>query len=163
MSQPTVAPGSAPTQNRNRFTGKVALIVGGGWTGPDDFALGIGAAISQLFAQEGGRVAVLDIDRANAERTLGPILREGGDAFAIIADTAREADCKRAIDEVIERYGQLDILVNNVGIGTAVGYEPDSEEAFDRVLAVNFKGEILMAKHATAKMPRGGAIVNVGS
>src|SRR5438105_15784110 len=163
MSQATVATGTAATQKSARFTGKVVLVVGGGWTGPDDFAIGIGAAISEVFAREGGRVAVLDIEKANAERTLGPILRDGGDAFSIIADTAREADCKRAVDEVIARYGQLDILINNIGIGTAAGYVRDSEEAFDRIMAVNFKGEILMAKHAAAKMAPGSAIVNVGS
>jgi NAD(P)-dependent dehydrogenase (short-subunit alcohol dehydrogenase family) len=151
------------SQANGRFVGKVALVVGGGWTGPDDFAIGIGGAICQLLAREGCRVAVLDIDRTNAERTLGPILNAGGDAFPIIADTAQDADCKRAVDEVIAHYGRLDILVNNVGIGTASGYAPNSEDAFDRVLAVNFKGEILMAKHAVANMPRGGAIVNVGS
>src|SRR4051812_34875762 len=105
MTQATVATGTAPTQTTGRFTGKVALVVGGGWTGPDDFAIGIGAAICQVLTREGCRVAVLDIDKANAERTLGPILREGGDAFSIVADTAQEADCKRAIDEVIARYG----------------------------------------------------------
>src|SRR5579871_558489 len=98
--------GDAVTQAR--FTDKVALVVGGGWTGPDDFAIGIGAAISQLLAREGCRVAVLDIDTANAERPLGPIVREGGDAFSIIADTAREQDCARAVDEVLARYGRLD-------------------------------------------------------
>src|SRR5262249_34758050 len=142
MTQATVATDNAPTHKSGRFTGKVALVVGGGWSGPDDFAIGIGGAISQLFAQEGCRVAVLDIDQANAERTLAPILREGGDAFLIGADTAHEADCERAVDDVIARYGQLDILINNVGIGTAAGYAPDSEEGFHRVRAGNFKGEI---------------------
>src|SRR6266478_3143895 len=122
MSHGTSTTGK-PAQASDRFTGKVALVVGGGWTGPDDFAIGIGAAISQLLAREDCRVAVLDIEQAYAERTLGPIRREGGDAFPIVADTAREADCQRAVDEVIARYGQLDILINNVGIGTAIGYE----------------------------------------
>src|SRR5258706_2091303 len=156
MSQATLATGTASARTSGRFTGKVALVVGGGWTGPDDFAIGVGGAICQLLAREGCRVAVLDIDEANAERTLGPIRREGGDAFPIVADTALEADCKRAIDEVIARYGQLDILINNVGIGTAIGYERDSEGAFDRIMAVNFKGEILMAQHAASHMPSGG-------
>jgi len=159
-----MATSTAPARKSGRFTGKVALVVGGGWTGPDDFAIGVGGAICQNFAREGARVAVLDIDKANAERTLGPIRREGGEAFPIVADTAKEPECKRAIDEVIARYGQLDILINNVGIGSAgAGYARDSEEAFDRIMAVNFKGEVLMAKHAAAHMPKGGAIVNVGS
>lgn len=161
MSQ-TTSTGTQPAQTTGRFTGKVALVAGGGWTGPDDFAIGIGAAISQLLAREGCRVAVLDIAAANGERTLGPISREGGDAFMIVADVARDADCKRAVDEVMARYGQLDIVINNVGIGTAPGYV-DPEEAFDRVWAVNFKSQFLMAKHAAPHMPRGGAIVNVGS
>ena len=62
---------------------------------------------------------------------------------------------------MIAHYGQLDIVVNNVGATATPGYE--DEAAFDRMLAVNFKGEILMAMHAAPKMPRGGAIVNVGS
>ncbi len=81
----------------------------------------------------------------------------------IIADTAIEADCERAVAEVIARYGRLDILINNVGPGSAPGYERGSEAEFDRLLAINFRGELLMAKHATPRMPRGGSIVNVGS
>ena len=145
------------------LAGKVALVVGGGWSGPDDYAIGIGGAICQHLARAGVRVAVLDIEDANAERTLAPIQKEGGDAFKIVADTAADADCKRAVDEVIARYGQLDILINNVGAGTAPGCEPGSDAEFDRLMAVNFRGEVLMAKHAVPHMPRGGAIVNVGS
>src|SRR5579859_6790683 len=145
------------------LAGKVALVVGGGWSGPDDYAIGIGGAICQHLTRAGVRVAVLDIEDANAERTLAPIAKEGGDAFKIVADTALDADCQRAVAEVIARYGQLDILVNNVGTGFAPGLEPGSDEEFDRLMAVNFRGEVLMAKHAVPHMPRGGAIVNVGS
>lgn len=145
------------------LAGKVALVVGGGWSGPDDYAIGIGGAICQQLAREGVKVAVLDIEDANAERTLAPIVKEGGDAFKIVADTALDADCGRAVSEVIARYGQLDILINNVGAGTVPGAEHGSDEEFDRLMAVNFRGEVLMAKHAVPHMPRGGAIVNVGS
>ena len=151
------------TREAGGLAGKVALVVGGGWSGPDDYAIGIGGAICQHLAREGVRVAVLDIADVNAERTLAPIRKQGGDAIKIIADTAADADCRRAVDEVIARYGQLDILINNVGAGTAPGYEPGSDEEFDRLMAVNFRGELLMAKHAVPHMPRGGAIVNVGS
>jgi len=151
------------SRESSRLSGKVALVVGGGWSGPDDYAIGIGGASCQQFTREGCRVAVLDISDENAERTLKPIVQEGGDAFKIVADTALEADCARAVDEVIDRYGQLDLLINNVGTGSAPGYEPGSDAEFDRILAINFMGEILMSKHAAAKMPRGSAIVNVGS
>jgi len=151
------------TQAAGGLAGKVALVVGGGWSGPDDYAIGIGGAICQHLAREGVRVAVLDIEDANAERTLVPIQKEGGDAFKIVADTASDADCARAVSEVITHYGQLDILINNVGAGTAPGTEPGSDEEFDRLMAVNFRGEVLMARHAVPHMPHGGAIVNVGS
>jgi NAD(P)-dependent dehydrogenase (short-subunit alcohol dehydrogenase family) len=150
-------------QASGRLSGKVALVVGGGWSGPDDYAIGVGGAICQHLTREGCRVAVLDIDDANAERTLGPIEQEGGDAFKIVADTAIESDCERAVGEVVSRYGALNILVNNVGIGAAEGYESGSQEEFDRIMAVNFDGELKMTKHAASRMPRGGAVVNVGS
>jgi NAD(P)-dependent dehydrogenase (short-subunit alcohol dehydrogenase family) len=151
------------TQAAGGLAGKVALVVGGGWSGPDDYAIGIGGAICQHLTRAGVRVAVQDIEDANAERTLAPILKEGGDAIKIVGDTAIDADCKRAVDETVAHYGQLDILINNVGTGFAPGYEPGSEAEFDRLMAVNFRGETLMARHAVPHMPRGGAIVNVGS
>lgn len=152
--------------------GKVALVVGGGWAVSygdiqfpqgEDVAISIGAAICQHLVSQGCRVCVLDIDDAHAEKTLDFIRRMGGDALKIVADTAIEADCERAVSEIIDNYGKLDILVNNVGIATAFGYDPESEEAFDRIMAVNFKGVILMTKHAVPRMTRGGAVVNIGS
>lgn len=144
-----------------RFADKVALVVGGGWEGPDDAPLGIGAAISQALAQEGARVAVLDIATSHAERTLR-LLKDGAQAFSIIGDVANDADCQRAIDEVMAREGRLDVVINNVGAGVS-DYPPDSAEHFDRLLAVNFKAEVRMSEYAVPHMPPGGAIVNVGS
>jgi NAD(P)-dependent dehydrogenase (short-subunit alcohol dehydrogenase family) len=87
------------------LAGKVALVVGGGWSGPDDYAIGIGGAICQHLTREGVRVAVLDIEDANAERTLAPIRKQGGDAIKIVADTALDADCRRAVEETVARAG----------------------------------------------------------
>src|SRR5690348_431862 len=158
------APQSHSAKAGARFTGRSALVVGGGWGGPDDYAIGIGGAVCEIIAREGGKVAVMDILDDNAERTLRPIKKQGGEAFKIVADTAKEDDCKRAVDEVVKRYGKIDILINNVGIGTAgAGYETGSQDAWDRVMNVNFRGQFLMAKYAVPHMPRGGAIVNVGS
>jgi NAD(P)-dependent dehydrogenase (short-subunit alcohol dehydrogenase family) len=153
----------ARAQAAEGLAGKVALVAGGGWGGPDDYAIGIGGAICQHLTRAGVRVAVLDIADANAERTLAPIRKEGGDAMKVIADTAIEPDCQRAVGEVTAQYGRLDILINNVGPGSAPGYERRSEAEFDRLMAINFRGEFFMAKHAVPHMPRGGAIVNVGS
>ena len=76
--------------------------------GPDDYAIGIGGAICQHLSRAGARVAVLDIADANADRTLAPIRAEGGDAMKIIADTAIEADCERAV-----RRGDCSVTVGS--------------------------------------------------
>ena len=151
------------TQADGRFAGKVALVVGGGWEGPDDAPLGIGAAISQLLAREGARaVAVLDIQPSHGDRTLRLLNEDGANAFSIVGDVASDADCKRAVDEVVDREGRIDVLINNVGAGVSQ-HPSDSAEHFDRLLAVNFRAEVRMSELAVPHMPRGGAIVNVGS
>jgi NAD(P)-dependent dehydrogenase (short-subunit alcohol dehydrogenase family) len=148
-----------------RFAGKVALVVGAGSTeGADLDAPGVGAAISLLFAREGSRVAVLGQGPAGAARTVELIEHEGGEAFAVQADVSVEDDCRRAVDAVIERYGRLDILVNNLGIrlsGSGVLDVPETE--WDRVMAVNVKGLMLMTKFAAPHMATGSAIVNISS
>lgn len=149
-------------QEGGRFKDKVALVVGGGWCGPDDAAMGIGGAISQLLAREGAQVGILDIDPGYADRTLALIRRDGGQGFTIPGDIASLADCRRAVDEVVSRHGRIDVLINNVAAGST-GFEPGSDEAFERLLDVNFKAQIYMSKYAAPQMPRGGAIVNVGS
>jgi NAD(P)-dependent dehydrogenase (short-subunit alcohol dehydrogenase family) len=152
------------TTPRGRLEGKVALVVGGGWSGPEDGALSVGCAISQHFVREGARVAVMDIDESNADRTIKRIRSEGGDALKVVADTADKDDCRRAVDETVGHFGQLDCVVNNVGLGLLPAeVDPTSDAAFERVLAVNFTGLILMVREAARHLPRGGAIVNVGS
>jgi NAD(P)-dependent dehydrogenase (short-subunit alcohol dehydrogenase family) len=153
------------TDLNDRFSGKVALVVGGGSDEPGDGPIGIGSAISQLLARGGAQVAVLDIDTAKAERTAVLLRGEGRDAFAITADVGSDADCKRAVDEVVAHHGQVDIVVNNVGAGNrSIGAAaPDSEQAWDRLMGVNFKAQVRIVQHALPHMPRGASIVNVGS
>jgi NAD(P)-dependent dehydrogenase (short-subunit alcohol dehydrogenase family) len=150
----------APT---GQLAGKVALVVGGGWHGPDEFAIGVGGAICQHFAREGAKVAVMDLSDENAERTLRPIVEQGHEAFKIVADTALDEDCQRTVQEVVDRYGRIDILVNNVGVGIIPGYDPGSERLQERIMAINYDGLILMVKRAVPHMPKGGSIVNIGS
>ena len=126
-------------------------------------AQGIGKAIAQRFALEGGRVAVFDINAAAAEETAAEI---GGSAIGVSGDVANERDVERVFAEVIERFGQLDILVNNAGIvGTDTPVKDLEESDWDRVLAVNLKGTYLCSKAAVRHMisRKTGVIVSVAS
>jgi NAD(P)-dependent dehydrogenase (short-subunit alcohol dehydrogenase family) len=126
-------------------------------------AQGIGKAIAQRFALEGGRVAVFDINASAAEETAAEI---GGSAIGVSGDVANERDVERVFAEVIERFGQLDVLVNNAGIvGTDTPVKDLEESDWDRVLAVNLKGTYLCSKAAVRHMiPRkAGVIVSVAS
>jgi NAD(P)-dependent dehydrogenase (short-subunit alcohol dehydrogenase family) len=148
-----------------RFAGKVALVVGAGSTeGADLEAPGVGAAISLRFAREGARLAVLGQGPDGAVRTVALIEGEGGEAIAVQADVSDADDCRRAVETVIERYGRLDILVNNLGIrlsGSGVVEVPEAE--WDRVMDVNVKGLMLMTKFAVPHMTTGSSIINISA
>jgi NAD(P)-dependent dehydrogenase (short-subunit alcohol dehydrogenase family) len=129
--------------------------------------IGNGRAISILFARE--RAEVLCVDRLGerAQETAALIASEGGKAFARQADISKASDCVGVVAAAMERWGRLDILVNNVGIGGGDAPAHRLEEAaFDRILAVNLKGMWLMTQAALGVMREqesGGAIVNISS
>ena len=148
-----------------RLEGKACLVTGAGQT-PGE-TIGNGRAISVLFAREGARVLCVDRIVERAEETAAQIKDAGGEAIALAADVTRPADCERAVAEAKARFGRLDVLVNNVGIGGG-GDGPAhrlEEAAFDRILAVNLKGMWLMSKAALGPMREqgAGAIVNISS
>src|SRR5579859_2279851 len=152
----------AEAQRAGRLAGMVAIVTGGGSRGP---GIGNGRAAAILFAREGARVAVVDREREWAAQTQRTIQDEGGEAFVLEADVTRSADCQRVVQAVVERYGPINILHNNVGIGGS-GSVVDTDEAFwDRVMNVNIKSMMLMSKHVIPVMAAngGGAIVNVSS
>ena len=97
------------------LTSKVALITGG--------ARGIGVGIARAMASQGGRVALLDLDGAEAEKTAAGLSTPG---IAFVCDAAVETDVAAVVRTVVERLGGLDILVNNAGVGRPVGFEVDS-------------------------------------
>lgn len=143
--------------------GKSALITGGG--------NGIGRATALLFAREGARVAVSDFVPDAAAETVALINQAGGQAMSVIADVTDSAQVRAMIGTVVTAYGRLDCAFNNAGIA---GYQVDasgkkthewSEEAFDRMVAVNLKGVWLcMAAELPQMMAQGGgAIVNTAS
>ena len=147
-----------------RLRDKVAIVVGGGQT-PGD-TIGNGRATALLFAREGARVLVADRILRSAEETCAMIAAEGGASSAIEIDVTREDDCRRLTAECIERYGRIDVLHNNVGIGAGdSGVQHIDVDAFERIVKVNLEGPLLTSKHALPVMreQHSGVITNVSS
>lgn len=147
-----------------RLAGKVALVAGAGQS-PGE-TIGNGRAIAALFAREGASVVCADRDLARARHTADQIAEKGGDALAVAADVTRAADCEAMVAAALDRFGRLDILVNNVGIGGGDGpVHKADEDAFDRILRVNLKGLMLATRAALKPMREQGfsAIVNISS
>ena len=148
-----------------RVEGKAAIVVGGGQTRGE--TVGNGRATAIVLAREGARVLVADRQLASAQDTVDMIHAEGGEAWAVEADTTSEESVRRLVAAGLERFGRLDILHNNVGASLALGDAPATEltvEAFDRSVAVNLKGMWLACKHALpALRETAGSIVNISS
>jgi len=145
-------------QPSGRLAGKVAIITGAG--------SGIGRAMALLFAREGATVVAAGRTPASIEETVAMIRSETGrKALAVVADVAVPADVERMVRETVERFGRIDILCNNAGIGSSkdvVAVEPDE---WDQVFAVNVRGVYLGCKYALPHMlaQGGGAIINTAS
>ena len=147
-----------------RLKDKVAIVVGAGQT-PGD-TIGNGRATSILFAREGASVVLVDRDLASAAETQSLIQGEGGNCFPFQADVTREADCRAFVQAAIKKYGRVDILHNNVGIGIADDEMLAlSEESWDRIMTVNLKSMFLSSRNVLPVMreQRSGSIINVSS
>jgi len=145
------------------LAGKVALISGGGAAGD---GIGNGRAAAILLARAGAKVLVADRDLKLAERTVEMIAAEGDTAAAHGGDVTVEADCKALIEAALDRWGRLDFLDNNVGIGSRGSVVDETPEQYRRVMQVNVETMFLLSKHAIPAMIRtakGGAIVNISS
>ena len=151
-----------PNDPAHRLGGRVAIVTGAGSSGP---LPGTGVATAALFALEGAQVGVVDISPERAANTVDLIQRSGGESTAVVADLTRPAECDRAVQEVIERYGRLDVLVNNAAITGAGGDGVSYEEMWDRVMALNLTAVMLMSRSAVPhlRVAGGGAIVNMSS
>jgi NAD(P)-dependent dehydrogenase (short-subunit alcohol dehydrogenase family) len=148
---------TAASQSRPR----VAIVTGGG-TSPGRVP-SIGEAVCRVLAKRGHTVAIVDINLEAAQRTVTAIEQEGGRAVAIAADLTVEQDCRRAVEEAVERLGRLDVLINNVGAGGGSVVIEAVEEELDRAIALNFKSAVFMTKYSIPRMTEGGAIVNVST
>ena len=145
-----------------RLEGKVALVVGAGSVGP---GWGNGKATAVLFAREGARVFCVDVNEAAARETVDIIRGEGGAAEALQADASKADQVAAMVAACLERYQRIDVLDNNVGIAEIGGVVELSEEAWDRVFAVNLKSCFLTMKHVIPHMVErgGGSIINISS
>ncbi len=142
-----------------RLEGRVALITGA--------AGGIGRETSLLFAAEGAKVVVADINDGGAEETVRLVRANGGEASRVHADVSRAADCEKMVRVAETAYGKLNVLFNNAGImhgddSDAVG---TSEEVWDFTQAVNLKGVFLGCKYGIPALQRagGGSVINTAS
>jgi len=143
--------------------GKVAIVTGGGAAGD---GIGNGRAAAILLARSGAGVLVVDRKLGLAERTVEMIESEGGRAAAFAGDVTRAGDCQKMVAEALQRFGRLDILDNNVGIGSAGSVVQETEERWNRVMMVNVNSMFLASKYAIPAMIESGdegAIVNVSS
>ena len=139
-----------------RLKDKAALITGAG--------SGIGRHTARLFAEEGARVACVDIDPAAAAETAALI---GDGALAVQADVARAADCRRMVQETEDAFGRIDVLFNNAGISHIDDGDAESteEDVWDLTMAVNLKGVFLGCKYGIPALRRtgGGSVINTAS
>lgn len=141
-----------------RLRGRPAIVTGA--------STGIGKATAMLFAKEGARVVVSDVDEGGGQQVVSAIQADGGDATFVGADVSQPEDVKRLVDATVQVYGRLEVLVNN-----AAAYRGDGgilsvpEQIWDQIMTVNLKGTYLCCKFAIAQMIHdgGGSIVNLSS
>ena len=145
------------------LSGKVAIISGGGAAGD---GIGNGRAAAMLLARDGVKVMVADRDAGLAGRTVEMIEAEGGVASAMAFDATVEGDCQRLVEATVDKWGRLDLLDNNVGIGSRGSVVEEKTEQYRRVMQVNVETMFLLSKYAIPAMiktTKGGAIVNISS
>jgi 3-oxoacyl-[acyl-carrier protein] reductase len=139
------------------LSGKSALVTGG--------SRGIGAACCRMLAQAGARVAVnYQLERPHAELLVQRIEEDGGTAFCLAADVSRTGEAEMLVDETVDRFGGLDIVVNNAGIWRGSPIEEISDSEWKEMLGVNLSGTFHVLRAAVPHLKRsGGRIVNISS
>jgi len=141
-------------KGRNMLEDKVTLITGA--------SQGLGRALALAFAREGARVAI----NARSEESIGPVAEEVEDAevLALAADVSKSAEVERIVGETVERFGKIDVLVNNAGLlGPRVRIEEYPEDEWREVIDANLTGPFLVSKAAIPHLPEGGSVINVVS
>ena len=137
-----------------KLKGKVAIVTGG--------AQGIGKAIARRLAEEGAQVAIFDIKSEGGEVTAREI---GPQALFLKTDCTKRIEVDRSVAQVVERFGKIDILVNNIGWALPTFFMEEDETYWDRVIAINSKTQLLVSRAVLSDMTKrkGGKIVNISS
>ena len=140
-----------------RLEGKVAIVTGA--------ASGYGKGSAEMFAREGAKVAVADINGAEAKKVVGTINAAGGEAIAVQADISKADDAKRMVEETVAKFGKLNVLFNNAGVEHMGLVHEVTEEDWDRIMNVNLKGTWLCSKYAIPHLVEagGGSMVHTAS
>ncbi len=140
-----------------RLDGKVVIITGGG--------SGIGAASARLFAAEGARIGICDLNQTEIDAVTSEISSAGGEALGTIADVSDSGQVKAFVDAVVDRFGRLDGLFSNAGISGRGNVVELQEDIFNQTIAVNLGGAFLCSKHAIPHITAsgGGSIVFTAS
>ena len=140
-----------------RFRDKVAFVTGA--------ASGIGRAAAIAFAEEGARVAVVDVDQVQGEEAAQLIRQYSDQVLFLPTDIAKESQVKAMVDRLVEQWGRLDIVVNNAGIYHQANAIDTTLEVWNAVISVNLTGAFLCTKYASMAMAKGGGgvIINVAS
>ncbi len=140
-----------------KLAGKISIITGA--------ARGIGLATALKFAQEGAVVIVCDMDQAGVDQALARIRADKGEALGFVVDVTKPAAIRAMVDAVMQKYGRVDVLVNNAGIVQDAQLLKMSEVQFDKVIDVNLKGTYNCAKAVADIMVQQGAgvILNASS
>ncbi len=140
-----------------QFQDRVAIVTGA--------ARGLGAATAHELSRQGARVVICDIDGALAEGVADDIRKEGRDALALRVDVSKIPELDALVKAAVDRYGRLDILVNNAAICPRIPVDDMTEEKFDQIVAINLKSVFFLSRAAGNAMKPGkwGRIVNVSS
>jgi len=138
-----------------RFKDKVCIVSGGG--------SGIGRAACERFAAEGGRVVVVDLNEAHGNETVKIIRDTGGESIFAKADVSNSAEVQAAIKAAVDKWRQVNVIVNDAAMMTFKPIVDLPDEDWDKVMAVNLRSVFLFCKYGVPHMPPGGAIVNISS
>ncbi len=136
--------------------GKIAIVTGS--------SRGLGKTVAKLLAFNGARVVInYAADKDQAQKVVSEITASGGHAYAIEADVRNPAEMAKLFDRTIEKFGKIDIVINNAGIMITKFIKDTSEEDFDRTFSINTKSVFFSMKESAAKMADHGRIINISS